>query len=244
MFVLHSLGVQTSYSFILYFLGLQSYLLFEGGTGVGTWRVQYLLRRYDWRCRDSIRYVLVEAMLTNRAPMGLSLNSNRRHASSFLSVSLWDSCVVARRCRERERERGVSKLVPTYKLRSKDFNGQGDGIPKPTWTHQRTISDPRCVLLRFVRLVQSHKGFPVWDWRRTAPERHPWHHPWPFLGSPMAAPWSGSVLFPCSARKLSDSDVALTHAHADTVVHRHAGKQRAPGRYLNSVGARFFKVTV
>ena len=41
-------------------IGLQSYLLRFGGTGVGARRVQsYLLRRYDWRCRD-IAMVLTE----------------------------------------------------------------------------------------------------------------------------------------------------------------------------------------
>ena len=37
----------------IYTLGLQSYLLFEGGTGLGARRVQsYLLRKYNWRCTD------------------------------------------------------------------------------------------------------------------------------------------------------------------------------------------------
>ena len=45
--------------------GLQSYLRFEGGTGVGGCQEGLIapnLRRYDWRCRDSTQYTLPDGM--------------------------------------------------------------------------------------------------------------------------------------------------------------------------------------
>ena len=58
-------------------------------------------------------------------------------------------------------------------------------------------------LLRFVK-QKNQKKFPVespnnnsvhnpntpWDCQICRPIDPPWHHPWPFLGSPMAVPWS------------------------------------------------------
>ena len=54
---------------------------------------------------------LLEKQYSTGAPCLTAQRVQQCYVSSFLSVSLWDGCVVARRCRERERESPSKDLL-------------------------------------------------------------------------------------------------------------------------------------